>query len=211
MQPHDLDDELDVNEEYAPQEINTSLSSIENREVADKYLKKIEADLFADIDTREKVDNFLLFMWCQLTSTSLAWILFELQMSLLLINLCALIALLPGVIHLTNDFNVVLTKENWQVILGKSPLLALFKIGVGWGVSMAGTKKINDAHITTRAGIEQTYIEIKVLEKNRGFLDNWTMPSGLNAILLVSAIGITIFTLLNRKNKSQDNQNEKDV
>ncbi|MFM6255110.1 MAG: hypothetical protein ACKPEQ_39275, partial [Dolichospermum sp.] len=44
-----------------------------------RYLAHVENKLYADIQSRKRIDSGLLFLACQFSSCSLSWLLFQLQ------------------------------------------------------------------------------------------------------------------------------------
>ncbi|MFM6199436.1 MAG: hypothetical protein ACKPE1_09890, partial [Dolichospermum sp.] len=62
-----------------------------------RYLSHVESKLYADIQARKRIDSGLLFLACQFSSCSLSWLLFQLQVTLSIIQLASFcVSCLPG-------------------------------------------------------------------------------------------------------------------
>lgn len=95
-----------------------------------RYLTHIEQKLYADIQTRKRIDSGLLFLACQISSCSLSWLLFQLQVTLAIIQVSsAVVSLLPGLIDVGDGFNFSLSSESWEFTLGQKPLIGIVKPG----------------------------------------------------------------------------------
>jgi hypothetical protein len=71
-----------------------------------RYLTHIEQKLYEDILKRKRIDAGLLFLACQISSCSLSWVLFQLQITLSVIQVfSAVLSLLPGLIDVGDSFN----------------------------------------------------------------------------------------------------------
>lgn len=130
-----------------------------------RYLTHIEQKLYTDIQTRKKIDAGLLFLACQISSCSFSWLLFQLQVTLSIIQVSsAVVSLLPGLIDVGDGFNFSLTSESWEFTLGQKPLVGIIKLIIGGAVSWNGTGKIASEVLQTNTGIAQTYQEIRSSE-----------------------------------------------
>ncbi|MFM6007687.1 MAG: hypothetical protein ACKPA7_27990, partial [Sphaerospermopsis kisseleviana] len=84
-----------------------------------RYLNHIENKLYQDIESRKRIDRGLLFIACQFSSCSLCWLLFELQVTLSIIQLASFcVSCLPGLIDFGDSFNFSLSSESWEFSLG---------------------------------------------------------------------------------------------
>ncbi|MFM6371502.1 MAG: hypothetical protein ACKPGN_25330, partial [Dolichospermum sp.] len=54
-----------------------------------RYLNHVESKLYQDIQARKRIDSGLLFIACQFSSCSLSWLLFQLQVTLSIIQLAS--------------------------------------------------------------------------------------------------------------------------
>ncbi|MFM6670253.1 MAG: hypothetical protein ACKPJO_09010 [Dolichospermum sp.] len=109
-----------------------------------RYLTHVENKLYADIQARKRIDSGLLFLACQFSSCSLSWLLFNLQVTLSIIQLASFcVSCLPGLIDVGDSFNFSINSESWEFSLGQKPLVGIVKLGIGIGVSLNSTAKIN--------------------------------------------------------------------
>lgn len=169
-----------------------------------RYLAHVENKLYQDIQSRKRIDSGLLFLACQISSCSLSWVLFNLQVTLLVIQvISAVISLLPGLIDIGDSFNFSITSDSWQFTLGEKPLVGVVKFIIGGAVSFSGTSKITAEVVQTRQVIAQTYSEIRTSE---GL--SWQLPDGGMALLIAAAAGILIG--LTRKLSITNTQDKKD-
>ncbi|MFM6310566.1 MAG: hypothetical protein ACKPGB_20345, partial [Dolichospermum sp.] len=84
------------------------------------------------------------FLACQFSSCSLSWLLFQLQVTLSIIQLASFcVSCLPGLIDVGDSFNFSISSESWEFSLGQKPLVGIVKLGIGIGVSWNGTTKIS--------------------------------------------------------------------
>lgn len=170
-----------------------------------RYLNRIEQKLYADIESRKKIDAGLLFLACQISSCSLAWILFQLQVTLSIIQVSsAIVSLLPGLIDVGDGFNFSLSSESWEFSLGQKPLIGIIKLVIGGTVSWNGTGKIATEILQTNTGIAQTYQEIRSSE---GL--SYQLPN-IGVSLLIAAIAAIFITILKKGFVSNENQNQKE-
>ncbi|MFM6474336.1 MAG: hypothetical protein ACKPGH_12715, partial [Dolichospermum sp.] len=125
-----------------------------------RYLTHVENKLYADIQARKRIDSGLLFLACQFSSCSLSWLLFNLQVTLSIIQLASFcVSCLPGLIDVGDSFNFSISSDSWEFSLGQKPLVGLIKLSIGIGVSWQGTAKITKEITNTYAQINQTYQE----------------------------------------------------
>lgn len=150
--PNDLDNILDSEE-----------TPLQGETV--RYLTHIENKLYADIQARKRIDSGLLFLACQISSCSLSWLLFNLQVTLTIIQVAsAVVSLLPGLIDVGDSFNFSISSDSWEFNLGNKPLIGIVKLVIGGAVSFSGTSKITSEIIQTKQAIAQTYEEIRSSE-----------------------------------------------
>ncbi len=91
-----------------------------------RYLSRIEAKLYQDIEARKRIDSGLLFIACQFSSCSLSWLLFDLQVTLSIIQLASFcVSCLPGLIDFGDSFNFSISSESWEFSLGQKPLVGV--------------------------------------------------------------------------------------
>ncbi|MFM5941956.1 MAG: hypothetical protein ACKO9G_00965, partial [Dolichospermum sp.] len=116
---------------------------------------------YADIQARKRIDSGLLFIACQFSSCSLSWLLFQLQVTLSIIQLASFcVSCLPGLIDFGDSFNFSISSESWEFSLGEKPLIGVIKLAIGVTVSWNSTAKITKEISSTYAQINETYQEI---------------------------------------------------
>jgi hypothetical protein len=170
-----------------------------------RYLATIENKLYQDIQNRKRIDNGLLFLACQISSCSLAWLLFELQITLSIIQLASFcVSCLPGLIDFGDSFNFSISSESWEFSLGNKPLVGLIKLSIGIGVSWQGTAKITKEISDTHTQIAQTYQEIRSSE---GL--SFQLPDvGFSLLLALSGLAILAMVKKFQSSNTGDNNNE---
>jgi hypothetical protein len=180
-------------------DINNSASELPPETI--RYLSELENKLYADIAARKRIDSGLLFISCQISSCSLSWLLFHLEVTLLIIQVSSLVvSLLPGLIDIGDSFNFQITSEQWKLDLGNKPIIGLTKLAIGGAVSASGTSKITSEIIQTQQAIANTYHQIKAGEGLSFQLPNITFP------LLIALAGIAILGFIKlSKNKDINN------
>lgn len=152
-----------------------------------RYLSECENKLYADIASRRRIDAGLLFISCQISSCSLAWLLFHLQVTLLIIQVSSMVvSLLPGLIDIGDSFNFQISSENWKLDLGNKPIIGITKLAIGGAVSASGTSRITSEILQTQQAIASTYNQIKAGEGLHLQLPNIIFP------LLIALAGIAI-------------------
>ena len=162
-----------------------------------RYLQHIESKLYADIQSRRRIDNGLLFLSCQVGSASLGWLLFSLQVSIsIILAMSMILALLPGLIDCGESFHFELSSERWSLSHAK-PLVALGKLAIGGVIGWNSTQKIVQEVKSTEIQIQQTYSEIKSVQNTNTF----TIPSGIltPVIFGLGLIAIWLITIPFRK------------
>lgn len=152
-----------------------------------RYLSNIENKLYEDIAARKRIDSGLLFLSCQFSSCSLSWLLFQLQITLSIIQLASFcISCLPGLIDMGDSFNFSISSESWEFSLGNKPLVGVVKLAIGIATSWQGTAKISKEVGSTYTQIAQTYQEIRSSE---GL--SFQLPDvGLSLIIALSVIAL---------------------
>lgn len=171
-----------------------------------RYLAHIENKIYQDIERRKRIDSGLLFIACQFSSCSLSWLLFNLQVTLSIIQLASFcVSCLPGLIDFGDSFNFSISSESWEFSLGQKPLIGLIKLSIGIGVSWNGTAKISKEVASTYAEINRTYEEIR---SSDGY--NFQLPDmGMSLLIVLS--GLALLTMLKKfstNNNNQENKNE---
>jgi hypothetical protein len=152
-----------------------------------RYLSNIENKLYEDIAARKRIDSGLLFLACQISSCSLSWLLFNLQVTLTIIQVSsAVVSLLPGLIDVGDSFSFSISSESWEFSLGQKPLIGIIKLLIGGTVSLQGTAKITKEINNTYSQISQTYREIRSSEGLSFQLPDIT----LSLLIVLSAIAL---------------------
>ncbi|MBD2297000.1 hypothetical protein H6G06_26875 [Anabaena sphaerica FACHB-251] len=194
---------------HTPPELDSVIDSEESTQINQetvRYLSHIETKLYADIQARKRIDSGLLFIACQFSSCSLSWLLFELQVTLSIIQVAsAVVSLLPGLIDVGDSFSFSISSESWEFTLGQKPLIGIIKLLIGGAVSLQGTSKITTEIINTQSQIAQTYNEIRSSEGLSFQLPNM----GLSLLIGLSAVAlIGIFKKFSNTDNTGVNQNE---
>lgn len=167
-----------------------------------RYLSHIESKLYHDIESRKRIDSGLLFIACQFSSCSLSWLLFELQVTLSIIQLASFcVSCLPGLIDFGDSFNFSLSSESWEFSLGQKPLVGIIKLAIGCTVSWNSTARITTEISNTYTQINQTYNEIRSSE---GL--SFQLP-GIGTALLVGVGAVILLGFIKSLSKG-DNNNE---
>jgi len=167
-----------------------------------RYLSHIENKIYADIERRKRIDSGLLFIACQFSSCSLSWLLFNLQVTLSIIQLASFcVSCLPGLIDFGDSFSFLISSESWEFSLGNKPLIGIIKLAIGIGVSWNGTAKISKEVASTYAEINQTYQEIKSSE---GL--SFQLPD-IGFSLLLALSGLALLAMV-KKFSSPNNQED---
>ena len=119
-----------------------------------RYLAHVEQKLYEDIIARKRIDAGLLFLACQISSCSLSWVLFQLQIALSVIQVfSAVLSLLPGLIDVGDSFNFSINSESWEFSLGEKPLVGIVKLAIGGITTWQGTSKITNSVKIGRAHV----------------------------------------------------------
>ena len=152
-----------------------------------RYLSHIENKIYADIERRKRIDSGLLFIACQFSSCSLSWLLFNLQVTLSIIQLASFcVSCLPGLIDFGDSFSFSISSDSWEFSLGNKPLVGIVKLGIGITTTLNGTAKISSEIAHTYSEIAQTYSEIRSSE---GF--NFQLPSpGMSLLIGISCAAL---------------------
>jgi hypothetical protein len=168
-----------------------------------RYLNHIESKLYADIQARKRIDSGLLFLACQFSGCSLSWLLFNLQVTLSIIQLASFcVSCLPGLIDFGDSFSFSISSESWEFSLGNKPLIGIIKLSIGIGVSWNGTAKITKEISNTYAQINQTYQEIKSSEGLSFQLPDMGMS------LLIALSGLALIAMFKKfSNSNRENNN----
>jgi hypothetical protein len=168
-----------------------------------RYLNHIETKLYADIQSRKRIDSGLLFLACQFSSCSLSWLLFNLQVTLSIIQLASFcVSCLPGLVDMGDSFTFSISSESWEFSLGQKPLIGIIKLAIGIGVSWNGTAKITKEVASTYAEINQTYQEIRSSEGLSFQLPDMGMS------LLIALSGVLLLGIVKKfSNTNRENNN----
>lgn len=152
-----------------------------------RYLDHVEKNIYADITSRKRIDSGLLFIACQFSSCSLSWLLFQLQVTLSIIQLASVcLSCLPGLVDIGDSFHFSISSDSWEFSLGNKPLVGIIKIAIGGVVSWNGTTKITKEVSSTYQQINQTYQEIR---SSDGF--NFQIPDiGTGLLLGILVLGL---------------------
>jgi hypothetical protein len=174
-----------------------------------RYLSHVENKLYADIQARKRIDSGLLFLACQISSCSLSWLLFNLQVTLTIIQVAsAVVSLLPGLIDVGDSFNFSISSDSWEFNLGQKPLIGIVKLVIGGAVSFSGTSKITSEIIQTKQAIAQTYQEIR---SSDGL--SFQLPSpGMSLLIGISCAAlIGLFKKFSTTNNNTESSNDQNI
>ncbi|MFM6075590.1 MAG: hypothetical protein ACKPB9_29025, partial [Dolichospermum sp.] len=153
------------------------------------------------IQARKRIDSGLLFLACQISSCSLSWLLFNLQVTLSIIQVSsAVVSLLPGLIDVGDSFNFSISSDSWEFNLGQKPLIGIVKLAIGGAVSFSGTSKITSEIIQTKQAIAQTYQEIK---SSDGL--SFQLPD-MGMSLLIAISGVVLLGIVKKFSNTNNNQ-----
>jgi hypothetical protein len=170
-----------------------------------RYLTHIERKLYDDILNRKRIDAGLLFLACQISSCSLSWVLFQLQITLSVIQVfSACLSLLPGLIDVGDSFNFSINSESWEFSLGQKPLVGIVKLAIGGIATWQGTSKISLEVTETKKNINLTYQEIRDKE---GLSFQLPMPE-IGVSILIALVGIALIGIIKKSTGIQNNAEE---
>jgi hypothetical protein len=156
-----------------------------------RYLSHEEESLYSEVCYRKKIDEVLMFLSCQITSTSVAWVFSSLQVSTsIMIASCIAISLIPGIVDAGESFRVELSSERWEVH-HSSPLEAIAKTIVGVSVSWNSSQAIARDYWRTESNIQSVYTDVRN-NNNKG----WSSIPLIDTIPVLIAIGLGAAFLL---------------
>ncbi|MGB7440694.1 MAG: hypothetical protein WA919_06470 [Coleofasciculaceae cyanobacterium] len=159
----------------------------------DEFLNDFINNQKARIQTRKSIEDFLLFIACQVGSASLALLLFQYAVSFWFTALlCQLIAWIPTFSSM-DGFNFRKTQDGWEFTMGNRPFTTITKFISGAAFAGFGVYQIHQELEYTHDQINQVYREIKLAENPTVFdyLPEYTgfyVLSGLGIMLLVSLV-----------------------
>jgi len=144
------------------------------------YLREIETELYESISHRKKLQSWLLFTSCQVTSASLALLLFQLSANLVATYcLSSFVALLPGLLDATGVI-AINSKKDWEV---STNLETVAKLVAGGGTAIATNYQIWSRVQSTRVGLEHSY---KVIRKDNPYLE--VVNAALPLVIVAAAV-----------------------
>jgi len=154
------------------------------------YLREIETQLYDSISNRKKLQSWLLFTSCQVTSASLALWLFQLSANLVATYcLSSFLALLPGLLEASGAIAIT-SKKEWEV---STNLETVAKLVAGGGTAIATNYQIWTRVQTTKVGIEDTY---KLIRKDNPYLE---LVNSVVPLVIVAAAVLGLATWRFRK------------
>lgn len=155
-----------------------------------------EQKLYEEIKTRKRFEAGLLFICCQVGSASLAWLLFSLQTTLIIIQVCGFAtAMLPGLIDLSDSFAFEFSSERWEVKKAK-PMQTISKLALGSAVGWTSTKRISSEVFKTHEQIKATYTEIRESQNPKN-----SVEFNQQDFLIIGALGVLLIIGLFSLNK----------
>jgi|GEM_PF-5515050 disulfide bond formation protein DsbB len=155
-----------------------------------RYLTRLEQDLYNAVETRANIDSWLVFGSAQAASLTLPYVLFNLGVTLSIIQLFGVLTgVAPGIIGISQDWRFRKGTDGWEIDLGKNPVAVCAKIGVGGLISWNGTGRISSATEKTRVALEEAK---KAITPNSSFLTttDWLL---LGAVCLAAIAGALFF------------------
>ena len=169
------------------------------------YLAHVEGKLYEDILNRKRIDAGLLFLACQFSSCSLAWLLFSAQITLSFIQVfSAVLSLLPGLIDVGDGFKFSINSESWEFSLGEKPLVGIVKLAIGGITTWQGTSKISLEVAETKKNINLTYEQIRNKE---GLSFQLPMPE-IGVSLLIAILGVGLIGIIKKSFGGVNRDNE---
>ena len=144
---------------------------------------------------RKLIEEFLLFISCQVLSSSLAILLFQFTFKLWVLSLiCYGIGLVPSLPDLS-EISVNRNEEgNLEVNIMRKPGLTLVKLIVGTGLTYVGIQEVRGAVTITYEGIDRVYSEIHEYERPQTSMHQ--IP--VEPMALFGALGLVGFYLFVR-------------
>jgi hypothetical protein len=181
-----------------PQQQLDQDESIENDDDSTiKYLSHVEESLYSEVCYRKKIDDALMFLACQITSTSVAWVFASLRVSTsIMIASCIAVSLIPGIVDAGESFRIELSSERWEVHHSK-PLGAIAKTIVGSSLSWNSSQAIARDYWRTESNIQSVYADVRNND-NKGWM---TIPLiDTIPILIAIALGGTFLLIKAKEN-----------
>jgi hypothetical protein len=162
-----------------------------------RYLSHVEESLYSEVYYRKKIDDILMFLACQITSTSVAWVFASLQVSAsIMMASCIAISLIPGIIDAGESFRIELSSERWEIHHSK-PLGAIAKTIVGSSLSWNSSQAIARDYWQTESNIQSVYTDVRN-NNSRG----WSSIPLIDTIpvLIAIALGATFLLIKAKSN-----------
>jgi hypothetical protein len=148
------------------------------------YLREIEAESYDSLSHRKKLQSWLLFISCQVSSASLALWLFQLSANLVAVYcLSSFVALLPGLLDASGAIAIT-SKKEWEV---STNLETIAKLVAGGATAVAVNYQVWSRVQSTREGIEHSY---KIIRKHNPYLEVF------NAVLPLVIVAAAVLGLL---------------
>ena len=176
------------NEEKSVSTYNEETLDIETQ----NYLQEVEAELYKTAKIRSKVDGGLLFVSCQVSSVSMSWFLYSLQVSL--VPCCVIastIALLPGLITISDTFGFSISSEQWDTQIGDKPLVGIIKLGLGILTSYCGNSRIAKLETDSKFAIAQAYEQIKA-HNHQNYSLTVPLDFGILTVCVLTIVGVWV-------------------
>lgn len=157
-------------------------------EEAQKFLKEFKEEQQQVIETRKNIEDLMFFLSCQISSVSLASILFNYVVGLNVISwLCLFIANLPAISQ-ANGISIEKTEHGWRVVLMKNPFRMTMQFVSGTVLTFLTIKTYQGQIEQTEELINGVYDQIERYETPK--VDSFL--SGGNGTALVCSISITL-------------------
>lgn len=164
-----------------------------------RYLAHHEQKLYEEIETRKRFEAGLLFICCQVGSASLAWLLFSLQTTLIIIQVCGFAsAMLPGLVDFSDSFAFEFSSERWEIKQAK-PMQVISKMLIGGAIGWTSTKRISEEVFKTDQQIKDMYIEIREFQTPKNSFESHRQDILIIGALVVFVV-IGLFTLNKKTN-----------
>jgi hypothetical protein len=163
-----------------------------------KYLSHVEDCLYNEVNHRKMIDSGLLFLSCQISSTSVAWVFASMQISTsIMVASCITISLIPGIVDAGDSFRMELSSDRWEISHSK-PLVAISKLIIGLTISWNSSQSIARDIWRTESNIQSIYTDVKN-SKSDGWI-SIPMADVILPVLIASIIGMAFLKLKPKNN-----------
>lgn len=168
--------------------------------ITETQLEEFIATQKACVDSRRVIQSILVTVTCQVTSASLALLLFQFAVDFSFTwGLCSVIASLPVLPDLA-QIRIYKSEDSWRIESMGKPVLTLIRFGLGVFVVSSTIYSVADEIKQTEANIQQVYSEIKQYEYAKP--KDYIPPYLGYVVLAASAITAVCMVVRSFKNRS---------